>query len=99
MLPFASDRSMPEGSQHTHHTVHACGQVADGQARKMLLDLDVPSLECPASVIASPFKFGGTPVTYRRPPPELGEHTEEVLTEIAGCSKQEVALLRARGAI
>lgn len=65
------------------------------QAREMVLDLDVPSLDRPATVIASPFKFGGTPVTYRKPPPELGEHTEEVLTSIAGCSKEEVAALKA----
>lgn len=29
--------------------------------------------------VASPLRFSRTPVTYRRPPPRLGEHTEEVL--------------------
>jgi crotonobetainyl-CoA:carnitine CoA-transferase CaiB-like acyl-CoA transferase len=29
--------------------------------------------------IASPFRFFDTPVTYRHPPPELGDSTEDVL--------------------
>jgi crotonobetainyl-CoA:carnitine CoA-transferase CaiB-like acyl-CoA transferase len=27
----------------------------------------------------SPFKFSKTPISYRLPPPKLGEHTEEIL--------------------
>ena len=33
------------------------------------------------TLVASPMKFSATPVQYRRPPPLLGEHTEEVLRE------------------
>lgn len=32
-------------------------------------------------LIANPINFSATPVSYRRHPPTLGEHTEEVLAE------------------
>jgi crotonobetainyl-CoA:carnitine CoA-transferase CaiB-like acyl-CoA transferase len=41
---------------------------------------------------ASPIKMHGTPVTYRRAPPTLGQHTAEVLRE-AGFSEAEIAAL------
>jgi crotonobetainyl-CoA:carnitine CoA-transferase CaiB-like acyl-CoA transferase len=31
--------------------------------------------------VANPVNFSETPITYHRPPPRLGEHTREVLTE------------------
>jgi len=67
--------------------------------RQMLLDMDIPSVDKKATVIASPFKFGGTPVTYRRPPPMLGQHTDEVLRGLGGYSEAEVADLREKGAV
>ncbi len=50
-------------------------------------------------LIASPLRFSGTPVTYRHPPPLLGEHTEEVLRECLGIGEAELTTLRAAGAI
>ncbi len=38
-------------------------------------------------LIGNPVKFSSTPVTYRRPPPLCGEHTDEVLREISGKEK------------
>ncbi|MBO1076854.1 CaiB/BaiF CoA transferase family protein [Roseomonas marmotae] len=34
--------------------------------------------------VANPVRFSGTPVVYDRAPPQLGEHTEEVLAEWLG---------------
>jgi crotonobetainyl-CoA:carnitine CoA-transferase CaiB-like acyl-CoA transferase len=42
-------------------------------------------------------KFGRTPGGVRHPGPRLGEHTEAVLTELAGLSADEVAELRHAG--
>jgi len=38
----------------------------------------------PVKVLGNPLHLSGTPVTYRRRPPLLGEHTDEVLGEAAG---------------
>jgi len=44
-------------------------------------------------VAASPLKFSGSPVEYRRAPPMLGEHTEQVLSEKLGLSAEEIQAL------
>jgi crotonobetainyl-CoA:carnitine CoA-transferase CaiB-like acyl-CoA transferase len=49
-------------------------------------------------VVASPMRFSKTPVTYRRAPPMLGQHTLEVLRE-AGLTEQQIQLLIDKGAI
>ena len=45
-----------------------------------------------------PVRMSATPPSVRRPPPTLGEHTDEVLAEI-GYAAEEIAKLRADGAI
>jgi crotonobetainyl-CoA:carnitine CoA-transferase CaiB-like acyl-CoA transferase len=49
-------------------------------------------------VVASPIKLSATPVTLRRAPPLLGQHTDEVLAE-CGIADGERARLRALGVI
>ena len=50
-------------------------------------------------LIGNPINLSETPVTYRRPPPYLGQHTDEVLEEQLGLSASELTGLRARGVI
>ncbi|MFK7988975.1 MAG: CaiB/BaiF CoA transferase family protein [Sandaracinaceae bacterium] len=50
-------------------------------ARGMRIRMDRPdTARGYVELVGSPLKLGRTPVTYRRPPPRLGEHTDEVLT-------------------
>ena len=51
------------------------------------------------SIIASPLRLSGTPVTYRHHPPLLGEQTDEVLREVLGMDDAELEGLRASGTI
>jgi crotonobetainyl-CoA:carnitine CoA-transferase CaiB-like acyl-CoA transferase len=48
--------------------------------------------------ISPPFAFSETPATIRRPPPELGEHTSELLGEL-GLSAEHVIDLADRGVV
>ena len=68
---------------------------ADEQAVARGASFELPHpLAGSVPMIASPMKFSATPVQYRRPPPLLGEHTDEVLRE-AGLAGEEIAALRA----
>ena len=76
------------------------GQVfADPQvlAREMVVETDHPTLGR-MRTLGSPIKLSATPPDVSRRAPQLGEHTEEVLTE-AGFSGAEITALRAAGAI
>jgi crotonobetainyl-CoA:carnitine CoA-transferase CaiB-like acyl-CoA transferase len=50
-------------------------------------------------LIGNPINYSATPVEYRLPPPYLGQHTDEVLEELLGMAKSEIAALRASGVI
>ncbi|MDH3581119.1 MAG: CoA transferase [Hyphomicrobiales bacterium] len=50
-------------------------------------------------LIGSPIKMSGTPVSYRRPPPALGEHTDDVLEEVLGVDEAGRKALRDDGII
>ncbi len=67
-------------------------------ARAMRLDLAHPTAGT-VSVPASPLKLSRTPVDYRRAPPLLGQHTQEVLTEWLSLPDDELQALRARHVI
>ncbi|NKC11142.1 MAG: CoA transferase [Gammaproteobacteria bacterium] len=70
------------------------------QSRKMVIEMDHPATPGrPAKLIASPLKLSATPVTYRHPPPMVGEHTAQVLGEFLGMGTDEVARLRERGIV
>src|SRR6266850_947951 len=49
--------------------------------------------------VASPMRFSETPIEYRRGPPLLGEHTEEVLRGLLGKNEGDIARLRSAGVI
>ena len=46
-----------------------------------------------------PLRFSGTPASIRSAPPALGEHTDEILAELAGLSDAEIASLRSAGVV
>lgn len=53
----------------------------------------------PAPQIANPIKFSRSRIHYRRAPPALGEHTDEVLATELGWSAERIADLKRKGVI
>ena len=67
------------------------------QQRGMTVQMPHPAAGS-VDLVASPMKFSATPIQYRRPPPLLGEHTEELLREF-GLLDADIAALRNANAI
>lgn len=67
------------------------------QARGMIVDLDYPPYGS-FKTIGCPIKLADSPVEFERPP-ELGEHSEEILRELCDVSVEEIETLKSTGVI
>ncbi len=82
--------------------INTLAQVfADPQVQARGVVVDMPHAASPdgVKVIANPVRLSGTPVSYRIPPPTLGEHTDDVLRARLGLDDAALASLRAAGVI
>ena len=66
--------------------------------RKMLVEIDQPIVG-KMRVCASPLKLSETPGEVYSPAPMLGEHSEQVLRDVLGYSRQKIAQLKEEGVI
>ncbi|MEQ9575272.1 MAG: CoA transferase, partial [Rhodospirillales bacterium] len=70
------------------------------QHREMKIEMDQPlAKDGKVALLGNPIKLSETPVSYRRPPPTLGQHTDEVLAELLELSDDDRAKLRGDGLI
>ncbi|HNS59455.1 MAG TPA: CoA transferase, partial [Anaerolineales bacterium] len=68
------------------------------QAREMILETEHASAGT-VRLPGFPYKFSATPAEIQKPPPMLGQHTEEVLTGLLGYSREGVEELKEKEAI
>ena len=82
---------VPCGPINDLREVFSDPQVID---REMVVPLSHPS-GGPLRLVASPIRLSATPVVYRRAPPLLGQHTDEILAEL-GMGEAQISALRAQ---
>ena len=93
-LALCAENDVPAGPVNTVDRVFEDPQV---QARGMLVEMEHPTVGT-ARLAGSPLNLSKTPIEIRRPPPLLGEHTSEILTELE-YSEAEIEKLRREGAV
>jgi crotonobetainyl-CoA:carnitine CoA-transferase CaiB-like acyl-CoA transferase len=95
-LDGLTERGVPCGPINKLDQVFADPQV---RHREMQVSVPYPGAKGgQVDLIGNPIKYSKTPVSYDRPPPRLGEHTEEVLEELLDMAPDEIARLRDAGA-
>jgi crotonobetainyl-CoA:carnitine CoA-transferase CaiB-like acyl-CoA transferase len=68
----------------------------DPQIRHRGLQVELPHAAAGSvPLVGSPLRLSRTPVEYRGGPPTLGQHTDEVLTEVLGMTEEDIGALRA----
>ena len=113
MLPVTRTQTTAQWTRLLEDKAVPCGPINDmGQAfddaqvkaRGLVLNQPVEHvLPAQAAIktiatVASPLRLTATPPVLRRPPPALGEHTDEVLTEL-GLDGARIAALRQAGVV
>jgi crotonobetainyl-CoA:carnitine CoA-transferase CaiB-like acyl-CoA transferase len=86
---------VPCGPINTLADVFADPQV---QARGMQFSMSHP-VAGDIPLVASPIRMSDTPVQYRTTPPQLGQHTREVLREVLGLSEVAMDELQQQGVL
>ncbi|KAK5130994.1 hypothetical protein LTR08_001406 [Meristemomyces frigidus] len=86
-MPYAAINDVKDTLEHEHT-----------KARGMVTEVEHPSCG-PMKLLSPPVKFSEAKPSIRTAPPTLGQHTDEVLTEMLGMSANEVANLRSDGVV
>ena len=86
---------VPCGPVNTIAQAFSHPQVA---ARDMLIEVSHPAIGA-LKMAGSPLKLAGLTNPPRRPPPLLGEHTDQVLAEVLQLTPVEIGELRKRGVV
>ena len=77
-------RRVPVGPVNTAADIFADPHV---KVRGMLVEVEQPGNNRPITLAGSPIKLTGTPSGVYRRPPNIGEHTEEILAEAAAMAR------------
>lgn len=80
------------------HTIDQALTHTQSLANEMVVELESGEGQ-PIKLIGSAFKVGAGRNHAMRRPPRLGEHSDEVLGELAGMSRERIDALRAQGVV
>ena len=80
------------------NTIDAAFRDPQIEARNLVVEFP-PGNHGSIRVAANPTRFSRTPVSYEKPPPELGEHTDDILAQVLGRSPESIQILRQKGVI
>ncbi|UZG43562.1 CaiB/BaiF CoA transferase family protein [Caldimonas thermodepolymerans] len=94
-VELLEDRAVPCGPINDIGQAFADPQV---RARGLRVELPHPRFGQVAGV-ASPLRLSETPPVVRHAPPDLGQHTEQVLSEVLGYDAARIAALKAQGIV
>lgn len=94
-VKLCRDNGIPCGPINTIDKVFNDPQVLD---RDMVLEVDHPTAG-KIKLAGIPMKFSRTPGLIKSSPPLLGEHTDEVLSDLLGYNRQQILRLREEEAI
>ncbi|MEQ1580347.1 MAG: CaiB/BaiF CoA-transferase family protein [Steroidobacteraceae bacterium] len=94
-LERMEEAKVPCGPVNTLDQVFADPQV---RARGLRIEMTHPAASA-VPLVANPIRLSESPVSYRLPPPTLGQHTDEVLRDWLGLGASAIAELRQRQVI
>jgi len=95
-VSMMQDIDVPAAPVNSIDQVFAIPQI---QSRGMEIEMAHPQSASPIKMVGSPFHLSETPVSYRLPPPTMGQHTDEVLGGLLGLSPSELADLKTKSII
>jgi crotonobetainyl-CoA:carnitine CoA-transferase CaiB-like acyl-CoA transferase len=107
MQAWGAERTLVEAIAAMEKGRVPCGPVynlddvlndAQVNARQIIAEMPFAGNPKPVPVANTPMRLSQTPAELRRSAPRLGEHTDEVLSEL-GFSQQEIAAFRQAGVI
>jgi formyl-CoA transferase len=81
---------IPCGRVNTMDRVFSHPQI---RPRNMVVELDHPTAQ-KVKLVGVPVKYSETPGSVRLPPPLLGQHTDAILSELLGYSREEIDTFR-----
>jgi len=89
-------RRLASGGDFIYSIINSVDDLPDDpqmQANGYVTAFEHPAFG-PTQVVGLPVRLSETPGSIRLPAPEFGQHTEEILTEVLGCSWEEIGRLR-----
>jgi formyl-CoA transferase len=86
---------IPSGRVNTMDKVFSHPQI---KPRNMVVEVKHPTAD-KIKLVGIPVKYSETPGSIRLPPPLLGQHTQEILSDLLGYSKKEIEAFRQEGVV